>query len=391
MAGEDGISPQTGAFVLSYRDVAKLLSGVHLGQFITRLAEEIEVVYRDQKVESVDRLGWSRFPDALEIMGCQAADFTCTKLISSVPGGNGSPTVTGTLVCTEVGTDQARLVCDAAFLTPLRTATTTAVVMRRVAPQARSLGIIGAGLEGIAHAVVLTFMSDSIETIRLLDVTRGQAAQAAEEASYLLGRNDLLGGREVHIDVCEDEREMYETDAVVTATFAEGDVLKKVKSTRDGTFIAAVGADLESKRELAPRLYDKAKFIADDLRQCLREGELQYAKKRTRGVARKAQEIRDHRGELADGRIVSATRLLEDPKPFLERGDPITIYDSTGFSGQDLAVARVMLEALEGCDDLKRQRWNPSGSRSLIELLGCNPNGADAESLPGQAPSKAQT
>lgn len=361
----------SGAFVLSYQDVARVLSEVDFGTLVSRLAAEIEAVYQDDDVEGVDRSGWSRAPDALEIMGCQGTDFTCTKLISSIPGGNGSPTVTGTLVCAELGTDQARLVCDAAFLTPLRTATTSAVILKRVAPGARRLAVLGAGLEGIAHAVVLAYMSEAIETIRLLDTDPEQALQAAQEVRYLLKRDDLLGEREVEVEVCEDESRIYESEVLVTATYADALLLRKVKRLRDGAFVAAVGADLATKRELPPQLYDRAKFIADDLRQCLREGELQYAKNRLRGLEGEAKRIDDHRGELAGGRVVSATNFLAQPRPFLEREEPLTIYDSTGFSGQDLAVARVLLEVLEGREDIRRQPWNPAGTRSLVELLGC--------------------
>lgn len=367
---------QLGAYVLSFQDVAEVLKAVNLGQLITKLADQIEAVYRDREVEPVKRLGWSKPPDALEIMGCQADDYTCVKLISSVPAINGSPTVTGTLVCTDRETDQARLVCDAAFLTPLRTAATSAVVMRQVAPQASSLGIVGAGLEGIAHAVALTCIAKSIETIRLLDIDPAQADKAAQEVRYLLDRDDLLVQRSIQIETCEAEQDLYESDVLVTATFAEhdSDVLQETASIQDGTFVAAVGADLKKKRELPDQLYDRAKFVADDLQQCLEDGELQYAKEGRCSTSEEGQ-ITDHRGNLGDGRILSVADFLPNPRPFLERSEKITIYDSAGFSGQDLAVARVLLGLLEESGDLKRQSWNPPGSRSLVDLLGCGPRG----------------
>lgn len=364
---------QDHAFVLSYRDVARVLREVNLGDLITRLAEEIEAVYGDAEVKPVKRLGWSAPPNALEIMGCQAEDFTCVKLISSIPAIGDSPTVTGTLLCTETETDRARLVCDAAFLTPLRTAATTAVIMRRAAPATKSLGIVGAGLEGIAHGIALTYLVESISSIRLLDIDRDQADTAGQELRYLLDRDDLLDGRKVEIGLCDDERDLYECDALVTATFAENktDVLKATERIPDGTFIAAVGADLETKRELPDRLYRRAKFLADDLQQCLVDGELQYAKVLCCEPDEEGS-IHDHRGSLAGGRVRSAADFLGDPDSFLRRDEAITIYDSAGFSGQDLAVARVFLAVLEE-RGWERRPWNPPGSRSLVDLLGCGP------------------
>ena len=366
-----GSTEQPGAFVLSYRDVAKVLSDTDFGALVSRLAAEIEVIYRDSQLEGLDRSGWSRAPKALELMGCQSDDLTCTKLISSIPGGNGSPTVTGSLVCTEVGTDQARLVCDAALLTPLRTATTSAVIAKRVVPDARRVGVIGAGLEGIAHAVVLAYTNKAIDSVQLIDTDPEQALQAAEETRYLLARDDLLGGRRVEVAVCDNEDQIYENEILVTATYADGLLLRDVSRLRKGTLIAAVGADLATKRELPSDIYHRARFIADDLRQCLREGELQYAKTELPELASEAKRVTDHRGELAAGRVVSAAAFLAQPTPFLERSEPIAIYDSTGFSGQDLAVSRVMLEVLEAHPDILRRPWNPAGTRALVELLGC--------------------
>lgn len=364
---------QPEAYVLSYQDVAKALSKVSLGQLIAKLADQIEAVYKDSEVKPVKRLGWSKPPDALEIMGCQAADFTCVKLISSVPAINGSPTVTGTLVCADRDTDQAQLVCDAAFLTPLRTAAASAVVMRRVVPGAHSLGIVGVGLEGIAHAVALACMADSIEAIRLLDIDQTQAERAAHEIRYLLNRDGLLDKRSIQIETCEAEQGLYNSDVLVTATFAEHhrDVLKETERIPDGTFVAAVGADLKKKRELPDQLYDRAKFVADDLQQCLEDGELQYAKT-DRCSAEEEMRITDHRGSLGGGRILSVADFLANPELFLDRDEGITIYDSAGFSGQDLAMARVMMDLLDE-SDLERQPWNPPGSRSLVDLLGCGP------------------
>jgi ornithine cyclodeaminase/alanine dehydrogenase-like protein (mu-crystallin family) len=365
-------SSSNDAFVLSFKDVASVLRDVPLGDFFLDLATEIEAVYRDSSIRPVKRMGWSTPPNALEIMGCQGEDFTCVKLISSVPSSNGSPTVTGTLLCTEVGSDRARLVCDAAFLTPLRTAASSGVVMRKVVPSAKTLGIVGTGLEGIAHAVALACMNAELEAIYLYDLDRDQAVRAAKEVQYLLGRHGLLRDRELRISPCERQEDLNKCDALITATFAERDVdvLSDASGISDGTFIAAVGADLENKRELPMALYKRAKFIADDLEQCLQDGELQYAK----GLWADGEEPRidGHRGRLAEGRVMSAADFLIDPQPLLSRSEPITIYDSAGFSGQDLAVARLMLKVLEECG-WERQLWNPGYSRSLVELLGCSP------------------
>jgi len=365
-----------GAFVLSYQDVARLLASFPLEDIVTDLGAEIESVYRDRQLETIQRNGWPRPPDTLEIMGCQAADLTCMKMISSHPSiaNRRLPTVTGTLVCTEVGNDQARLICDTAVLTPLRTAVSTGVVMRRVSPLARSVAIIGAGLEGTSHALVLALMLEHVESIVFMDYDEAQAREAKEQMTVLFGRPDLLPSR--HVDVTWVERgnvaTAYDCDAIVTATYGAAAVVTRASALRPGTFIAAVGADLSGKRELDHRVYDRARFIADDLEQCLHEGELQHAGPRLRP----GLEARSHRGVLLDGRITSVADLLEDASDFMQRSESVMIYDSTGFSGQDLAVARVVLRLLDE-HGWAPTEWNPAAAVSLTGLLsGPAPDGS---------------
>jgi ornithine cyclodeaminase/alanine dehydrogenase-like protein (mu-crystallin family) len=356
--------------VLPYTAIAELLSKVSLAAFVTDLADAIALTYEDNKLDSITRTGWPSPPDTLEVMGCQSTDFTCVKLISSNPSLTASalPTVTGTMVCTEVGTDTARLVCDAAILTPLRTASSTAVIMRQVVPDVERIGIIGAGREGACHGFTLATTLKNVTEVLLYDLDPKQSRRAAREVTELLARNDVGAGRQVkvyNIDITNIES-IYTCDTIVTATYGDGSVISNRPPNRlaDGTFIAAIGSDLVGKRELDFTVYDSAKFIADDLTQCLHEGELQHAAIKfrldTAGTG-------SHRGTLLDGRIVSVADLLSGNAAFARRREPVTVYDSTGFSGQDLGLARVLLRALKA-ENWPTSVWNPPRSLPLTSL-----------------------
>jgi ornithine cyclodeaminase/alanine dehydrogenase-like protein (mu-crystallin family) len=353
-------------FVLSYSDVAALIAGVPLRGFLDDLVAEIETVHGDQHLVAITRSGWLRDPDTLEVMGCQSTDYSCVKVISSNPSLSrpAAPVVTGSMICTTVGSDQARLVCDATVLTPLRTATGTAVVMKAISIAPRSLGIIGAGLEGAAHAIVLGTLFDGVTKIILMDRDHNQAQCAAAQVESALASQ----GRDIEV-LGEDltaAAEVLSCEVIVTATYGDAPVVAHDAKIADGTFIAAVGADLDGKRELDHHLYDRANFIADDLRQCLRDGELRQAARRLR-VGRNPDAY-DHGGELLGGRIVSVSKLLEGSATFMNRPEGLTIYDSTGFSGQDLAMARVMLKLADSAGVVPT-RWNPPDTKSLVDLL----------------------
>jgi ornithine cyclodeaminase len=358
------------SWVLSHRDMASLLSTVRLSAFFADLADEIERVYTDRSVESIKRIGWTRAFDTLEVMGCEASDLSCIKGISSMPSGAGpaTPTVTGTLMCIDARSREPRLVCNAAVLTSLRTAASTAVVLRRISPQIRSVGVIGAGVEGSCHAVALALLLPSVRRITLADIVPDHTRQAIDQVTELLAQEGVLADRHIEIegaDIAEKDA-THHADAIVTATYGRSEVLESADSLRPGTVIAAVGADLTGKRELGFSIYDRARFIADDLRQCFQEGELEAA---GRHLGIPAPE-KGHGGVLADGRIIGVSDLLDNNSPFLARPEPIVVYDSTGFSGQDLAAARVILRLLEAQQWEPSEEWDPVGAETLVDQLG---------------------
>lgn len=356
------------SFVLSQRELAGLLSTVRLSAFLADLADEIERVYADPSVESIERIGWTRAFDTLEVMGCEASDLSCVKSISSMPSGAGpaTPTVTGTLMCTDAQTREARLVCNAAVLTSLRTAASTAVVLRRISPQIESVGIIGAGVEGSCHAVVLALLLPSVRRITLADIAPDHTHQAIDQVTGLLAHEGVLADRHIEIEAAEtsDSKATHSVDAVVTATYGRSEVLE-LADLRPGTVIAAVGADLTGKRELGFSVYDEARFVADDLHQCFQEGELEAAGRHL-GIS---MPEKSHRGVLAGGRIIGVADLLDDNATFLARPEPIIVYDSTGFSGQDLAAARVVLRLLEA-QQWEPEKWDPASTETLADQLG---------------------
>jgi alanine dehydrogenase len=362
-----------GAFVLSHAAVSELIRSVSLRDFASELVSAIEATYGDRYLRSIERTGWTQQLDTLEVMGCKSVDYTCVKVISSNPSLASAeiPAVAGTLVCTDADADRARLVCDTAILTPFRTAAGTAVVLKRLKPRPISIAIIGAGLEGASHALLLALLFRDVKHVTFIDRDPSRATAASEEVTQILGRADP--GRDIEIIACEgnsDVNGLYEADVIVTATYGASTVCDLRDATKEqGTpFIAAVGADLQNKRELDDSIYLDARFVADDLAQCLRQGELQHAAPLL-GLSRDEIDAhKTHGGKLLDGRIIGVEDLLARGRSFSQRSELVTVYDSTGFSGQDLAVARLMIKL---CDarGIKRVPWNPGKTAFLADVL----------------------
>ena len=349
------------AFVLSHVDVVGLIRDVSLRAFATELVAAIEATYGDRYLKPLVRTGWTRGKDTLEVMGCSSFDYTCVKVISSNPSiaSPEIPAVTGTLVCTEVGADQARLVCDTSLLTPLRTAASTGVVLKRLHPHPTSVGVIGGGVEGVAHALVIALLFSDVQEILVFDEDQGRTIAAVREIEELI--NADAATENVRVAGCERSAigKLFASDVIVTATYGWDPICElSLIDPETKPFIAAVGADLEGKQELDGTLYAQARFVADDVAQCLRQGELQHAAPQLGVSNDEIDRQTRHGGSLLDGRIMGVEDLLAQARTGKKRGEPITIYDSTGFSGQDLALARIMLKLCEA-NAVPRVPWNP--------------------------------
>lgn len=367
-------------FVLKYTDVRKLITKVSLPKFVSVLVDEVDSAYRNLELHSKIRVGWpTPLLDTLEMMGCETPDSSTIKVIGSAPSAvrGLAQVVEGTLTSNKITNDKrVQLHSDATVLTPLRTAASTAAVLRRIKPSFEAIGVVGAGLEGTSHAYILALLFNDVQTILLTDVDIQRAKRAANRLRLLLLDAGIDSSRDIEITYADMSQidDIYASDVIVTATYgvATGRGVSPVITNKDrlkaGTFIAAVGADLERKRELSDDVYAMARFIADDLAQCFKDGELQHAAK-TFGIDRdEIANLEGHGGVLLDGRIMGVVDFLGHEPQFLDRPEPIIIYDSTGFSGQDHAVAEVVrrfLEELSWPKDL----WNPPGDLDFYELV----------------------
>lgn len=231
------------------------------------------------------------------------------------------PTIQGTLVLADADNGVPLAVMDAGSVTALRTGAATAVAAKRLAnPDARTVTIVGCGVQGevqlSALAAVLPLKRAWVVD---LDVSRAHALAARAEAA--------LGLR---VEVASDLRAAVQySDVCVTCTSARRVVLSRA-DVPTGAFVAAVGADSRGKQELEPALVATATLVVDVLEQCAEIGELQHAL--AAGLLTRDQV----HAELAD--------VVVGRRPGRTRADEIIVFDSTGTALQDVAAAVAVYE-----------------------------------------------
>jgi alanine dehydrogenase len=237
------------------------------------------------------------------------------------PSRHGLPTVQGVVALFDAANGMLLALMDSMEITTLRTAAATAVAAKHLArTDARTLAILGCGIQGRSHLRALARVR-RIERVYAWDGAHDVAEAYAREMQAELGCEVVATTS--YRDV------LARCDMIVTCTASRSPLLD-AGDVPAGTFVAGVGADSETKQELAPDLLAHSTLVVDVLDQCARFGDLHHA------LDAGAMRREDVHAELAD--IVSGRR------PGRRSADEITVFDSTGTALEDVAAAAIVYE-----------------------------------------------
>jgi ornithine cyclodeaminase len=202
------------------------------------------------------------------------------------------------------------------LLTALRTAAASALSIDRLArPEARTLGIVGAGHQA-------GFQLRAAARVRRFE--RVIAWNLHPEMLPALGA--VAAGLGLPFEAV-DLPAMREAEVIVTITSSPAASLG-ADHVSPGTHLACMGTDTRGKQEVDPALVAAAKVFTDEVAQSITIGEAQHA------VAA---------GLLDPTAITPLGHVLTGIHPGRTSQTEITLFDGTGVGLQDLAVAAVAL------------------------------------------------
>lgn len=199
------------------------------------------------------------------------------------------------------------------LLTALRTAAASAISIARLArPDARVLGIVGAGHQSAfqLRAAARQRQFDQILGWNLHPEMLPRLADTAAE----------LG---LPFQAVELEQLGAEADVIITITSSTAPILMDAH-IRPGTHLACMGTDTRGKQEIEAALLARATVFTDEVAQSVSIGEAQHA------IAA---------GLIPADTIVEIGAVINGTHPGRVRRDEITLFDGTGVGLQDLAVA----------------------------------------------------
>jgi ornithine cyclodeaminase len=240
------------------------------------------------------------------------------KAVVIVPGNpsRGLDAHQGAVLLSNGETGQLDAVLDASAFTAIRTAAVSAVATRALAREdARTLAIIGAGVQARAHLEAMV-LARPFERAFVWSRTPEHASRLAEEAGTSFPIEPADSG----------EAAVKEADVIVTVTSSPEPVLRR-EWIRDGTHINAVGASIPTSRELDSATVVAATLFVD--RRESTENESGDYLMPLREDAIGPEHIRAELGEVLIGRHPGRTSA-----------DEITIFKSLGLAIEDLAAAQ---------------------------------------------------
>ena len=242
------------------------------------------------------------------LMPAVYGDIMGAKLVNFYPnnGARGLPTHLAIIALFRSDTGEPLAIMDGRLITELRTAAVSAVATRLLSsPDARRLAILGSGVQARAHVRALSLVRN-FDEIRIWSRSPQHAKLLADE----------IGGI-----ATSAEEAVRDADVVVTVTNSAEPVLRG-KWLKPGVLINAVGAVGPKRRELDDDAMRGA-FVVDSREAALQEsGDMLLA----------GANIYAELGEL-----LAATK----PKPETE----ITVFKSLGLAVEDLAAAKLVLDA----------------------------------------------
>lgn len=256
--------------------------------------------------------------------------YFAAKVNANFPGNrflHGLPTIQGVIALHDASNGILLALMDSAEITTLRTAAATAVAAEHLARgDSATVTVVGCGIQGRSQLLALSRVR-SIAHAKAYDVDARTAHDYAEEMSRVIGCT---------VEPVEDYRAAArESDIVVTCTPARAPVLGR-PDVRDGTFVAAVGADSEVKQELDASLLASSKVVVDVLEQCATIGDLHHAI--DAGLMRR-EDVHAELSEVVAGR-----------RPGRERDSEVIVFDSTGTALEDVAAASFVYERASKAD-----------------------------------------
>lgn len=310
---------------VSVDHMMKLIHHEGVEKMLAGLAEYIEADFRRWELfDKTPRVASHSEKGVIELMPTSDGDVYGFKYVNGHPSNtaDGLQTVTAFGLLADVATGYPVLLTEMTILTALRTAATSAVVARLLAPRgSKVMAMIGNGAQSEFQSLAMKAIV-GIEEVRLYDIDKAATRKCAANL-------EGSGLRVVSCDSAEDAMLGAQIITTCTADKQYATILTD-NMVGSGVHINAIGGDCPGKTELAPAILHRAGIFVEYPEQTRIEGEIQQLE--------------------ADHPVTEIWQVLTGQAKGRRNDEQITLFDSVGFAIEDFSALRYVRDRIKGTE-----------------------------------------
>ncbi len=314
-------APSKLAFVpfVSVANMMRLVHHIGIERFLLDLVAEIEADFRRWPLfDKTPRVASHSDIGVIELMPTSDGETYGFKYVNGHPANmkKGLQTVTAFGLLADVETGYPLLLSEMTILTALRTAATSAMAARYLAPKgAATMALIGNGAQAEFQALAFK-AACGITEVRLYDIDPVATAKCAHN----------LAGRGLHVVSCRTAEEAILGAQIITTVTADKQnaTILTDNMVGSGVHINGVGGDCPGKTELHADILRRSQVFVEYPPQTRIEGEIQQME--------------------PDFPVTELWRVITCEVPGRADARAVTLFDSVGFAVEDFSALGYVYE-----------------------------------------------
>jgi ornithine cyclodeaminase len=331
---------------VSVDNMMKIVNAIGPAKIIAEIAGYIEADFlRWEQFDKTPRVAAHSDEGVIELMPTSDGQTYGFKYVNGHPANmaRGFQTVTAFGVLARVDNGYPVLLSEMTVLTALRTAATSAVAAKHLAPEgARSMAMIGNGAQCEFQALAFQEVL-GIDTVRLYDIDPAATAKAARNLEHT----------GLTVVPCASAQEAVAGAQIITTCTADKQYATILTDNMvgSGQHINAIGGDCPGKTELHRDILLRSDIFVEYPPQTRIEGEIQQLD--------------------PDHPVTELWKVIAGKSKGRSSADQITLFDSVGFATEDFSALRYIHDQLErtGHYTLLDMLADPDDPRDLFGML----------------------
>ncbi len=308
---------------VSVDHMMQLIHHIGIQEMLRGLADYIEADFKRWELfDKTPRVASHSDVGVIELMPTSDGEAYGFKYVNGHPKNTaeGLQTVTAFGLLADVASGYPVLLTEMTILTALRTAATSAMVARHLAPEgADTMAMIGNGAQSEFQTLAMKAIC-GLKSVRLYDIDSAATAKCAAN----------LAGHGIDVVPCASPEEAIEGAQILTTCTADKQYATILTDNMvgAGVHINAIGGDCPGKTELAPAILHRSDIFVEFPPQTRVEGEIQ---------------------QLApDHPVTELWQVITGAATGRSSERQITLFDSVGFAIEDFSALRYVRDQLDG-------------------------------------------